>query len=238
MNKTLLIASVVLIPALFLSTGHAVYPVSDETAHAISIQNFSDEIAKLNEGLQKTQQLINYAEQARAIAGDPAKALGALSGMTGITAGDDLGKSLDQIADIAGTANNLSSRVQKLYRPLDLQNPLNSIKSSNPYAPFQAVESAYSQYDYQLKNSQAAVKAIRKSIDNVNKRTATTEAEQRQKQADLAALQAKLADAQKEESDAFHALEAQKTLNDSMAEKEAINNQQAAKQRLSKALGK
>lgn len=238
MKQTLLILPVVLIPVLSPSVGHAVYPVSDETAHAISIQNFSDEITKLNEGLQKTQQLINYAEQARAIAGDPAKALGALSGLTGITSGDDLGKSLDQLADLAGTANNLSSQVQKLYRPLDLQNPLNSVKSSNPYAPFQAVESAYSQYDYQLKNSQATAKAIRKSIDSVNQRVATTEAEQRQKQADLVALQAKLADAQKEESDAYHALEAQKILNDSMAEKEAINSQQAAKQRLSKALGK
>lgn len=218
---------------------YAVYPVSDATTQALLQQNGLNEIAKLNDGLVKTQQLISYAEQAKNIAGNPAQALGALVGMTGITSANAMGKTMDQLSDLASNAQNLSSRVQNLYRPLDLQNPLNSLsmKSSNLYAPFQAVEAAYSQYDSQLTKSQATVQNIRAAIDTVNNRVASTEADQRQKQADLVALHAKLADAQKEESDAFHALEAQKILNDSMAEKEDLNEFQGTNLSIQKMLG-
>jgi hypothetical protein len=211
MKKTLplMIISAALI--LFPTASHATYAVADSTAHALQQSHTTQEIAKLTEGLQKTQQIIDYAERARTIAGNPVKAVSTISAVSGLTPSDGMGKSMDQIADMASRGQNLSGRVQNLYRPLDLQNPLNSasLKSDNPYAPFQAVESAYSQYDNQLTKSQSTVKEIRKAIDEVN-RSATTEAEQRQKQADLAALSAKLTDTQKEETDAFHALEAQK----------------------------
>jgi uncharacterized coiled-coil protein SlyX len=131
---------------------------------------------------------------------------------------------MSQLATMGWQASNLAGDVQGLYQPIDVKNPLNSnFNSGDPYAKYQAVEAAFNNYSDDLSKSQQSTAAIRRKIDEVNKRVAATEAEQRQKQADLAALSAKLADSQKQSQDAFNQLQAQKILNDSMKDKTEEN---------------
>jgi uncharacterized coiled-coil protein SlyX len=141
---------------------------------------------------------------------------------------------MSQLATMGWQASNLAGDVQGLYQPIDVKNPLNSnFNSGDPYAKYQAVEAAFNNYSDDLSKSQQSTAAIRKKIDEVNKRVAATEAEQRQKQADLATLSAKLADSQKQSQDAFNQLEAQKILNDSMNNKAEENYMKASTQNAS-----
>lgn len=231
-----------LLPLMMLSAAIGVNAatVSDPTTHSLISQQTAQTIIKMGEQLAQAQEAVKLAQQARQIAGDPTQAVGLLADTAGLGPdANDTGKSMSQLATMGKQAGSLANDVQGLYQPLDLKNPLNSkFNQTDPYAKYQAVESAFSNYSDSLSKSQQSTAAIRKKIDEVNKRVANNEAEQRQKQADLAALNAKLADAQKQSQDAYNQLSAQKLLNENEAEKKSQAVKELTNKRLEEFGGK
>jgi hypothetical protein len=220
--------------SLSVTVGGYAITVEDAGTHSLITQQTVQQIMKMQDQLLQAQEAVRLAQKARDLAGDPTQAVGLLGSVAGLgPEANDTGKAMSQLATMGRQGFNLSRDVQELYQPIDVKNPLNSnFNAKDPYAKYQAVEAAFDNYSSSLSQSQQSTAAIRRMIDEVNKRIAKTEAEQRQKQADLAALNAKLADAQKQSQDTFNQLQAQKILNDNEEDKKSLNVKDASDKRM------
>jgi hypothetical protein len=192
--------------------------------HGENISKWLESIQKAQEQLQKAQEGVQLLTDVKGVMGDPTKVVSLLSNNLGSPGIGEVGKTFSEIGKTASQASSLGDDIKGLYSPIAFAKPEDFVKgidtsSHDPMAQFNNVENLFSNYGTELQRSEREAAAIRGEIDKINQRTASTQAEQSQKQADLLAAQTKLADAKKRSDEAYQKFQAMKTLNDSMRDK-------------------
>ncbi len=202
--------------------------------HTETLAKWTEQLKNVQEQLTKAQEAVKLLETAKQVAGDPTKIASLMnSKLLGSSSTSQLGKTFTEISKTAGQASSLASSTQKVMgSPInmasleDLQSGNIDFSNYDPMTALNTLENSFQNFADVMEKSEQDAKEIQTEIDRVTSKTPADEAEQRQKQADLAALQAKLADAKKRADDAYQKLQATKTLYETQKAKQG---KQAAK---------
>lgn len=199
--------------------------------HGENINKWLESLEKAQAQLQKAQEGVKLLTDVKDVMGDPTKVVSLLSDKIGGPGAGEVGKTFSELGKTVGGVSDLAGDTKSLFSPIntasyeDLASGNIDFSTHDPLQKFNALENTFQNFGNELQRSEKEASALRSEIDTINKRTASTQAEQSQKQADLLAAQGKLADAKKRSDDAFQKLQATKTLMDAQKDKLGAQNQ-------------
>ncbi|MES2309336.1 MAG: hypothetical protein V4507_10810 [Verrucomicrobiota bacterium] len=222
-----------LILFIFPAVGSAQMPVTDAAAqaalqqsnaqriveHSEVINQWTSQIGKMNDQLTEAKKVVDMTTQMKNVMGDPSQITSLLnSDAIGSPGLGEVGKTFGELSKTVGNTTSLAQDVKGLYSPINFSDPSQmmnvDMSGHDPFAKMNAVENAFGNLSAELARSESEAKSIRSQIDTINKTSASTQAAQAQKQADLEALQGKLIDAQKRSNEAFQKLHAMEIMNE------------------------
>jgi hypothetical protein len=194
------------------------------TEHSDVISQWSSQLKSMGDQLAEAKKYVDLTTKIKDVMGDPTQIASLLnSEAIGSPGLGELGKTFSELSGTVGQASSLANDVKGLYSPINFADPSKMMNTSmsgyDPFAKMTAVENAFSNLSSTLQQSESEAASIRSQIDTINKKTASTQAEQAQKQADLQALQGKLTDAQKRSQEAAQKLQAMYTLNETQKDR-------------------
>ena len=203
---------------LLVNQGYAQYAVSDPTTHALieqqSVQNlekWADQLARMNEQLTQGKRVID-------LTGDPAQALGVVGALAGVdpTAKSGVTSSLAALQKSANAEQSLYWTGNGLYQALPSSLPDGGVitRDANSYKSIAAFENTYDHYVLGADKLQRAREKLLHDIEATQSLAVTTESQQREKQAKLAAQQAQLAALDQERARLYEEVSVQKAAND------------------------
>lgn len=226
------------------SMGQAQMAVNDPVTHALIEKQTGQLVTQWGEQLQRmseqgqtfTQQLnalresLSTLNKVKNAVGDPSEAVGLLDQqLLGGSFGDSgLGKSFSELSQSAETLSGIQSEIEKLYTPIDFQNPLQApdLKGGNVFSKYQAVSKAFSNYDAILADSSRRGKELDAKIATALQKLdqATTDSEVQKIKGEIQGLQNVRSRIKKETDDAANQVKALHILNENY---EAMLRQQS-----------
>jgi hypothetical protein len=197
---------------------HAQYATSDALTHSLIEQKTVQDLNKWAEQLAKMNDQLTQGKRIIDLTGDPAQAVGAVGAVAGVdpTAKSGVTSSLASLQKMANAGQSLYWNGNGLYRqlPNTLPDGGKITRDLDSYKSIAAFESTYDRYVLGADRLQSVRDKLLKDIEVTQALATTTESQQREKQAKLAAQQAQLAALDQERARLYEEAAIQKAAND------------------------